>query len=104
MIESVLFTSDADDDIAEAFKWYEQRGTGLGEDFLRRIDACVSGIKRYPTANRVVFDTFRRAHVRRFPFEIYYEINAEKVIIHYVFHTAQHPQKWRDRLTHPRKN
>ena len=70
MIERVIFTSEADDDVAASYDWYESQEPGLGEDFLRSIEACVRGFQRHPEMYPVVIDEFRRAPIRRFPFEI----------------------------------
>jgi hypothetical protein len=43
MIERVIFTPEADDDVAGSYDWYESQEPGLGEDFLRSVEACVSG-------------------------------------------------------------
>ena len=48
MIERVIFISEADDDVAASYDWYESREPGLGEEFLRSIEACVRGIQRHP--------------------------------------------------------
>ncbi len=48
MIERVIFTPEADDDVAGSYDWYESREPGLGEDFLRSVEACVRGIQRHP--------------------------------------------------------
>ncbi len=48
MIERVVFTPESDADVAGAYDWYESREPGLGEDFLRSVEACVSGIQRHP--------------------------------------------------------
>jgi len=46
----------------------------------------------------VVFETYRRALVRRFPYAVFYEYADEKVIVYCVMHTARDPNKWRERL------
>lgn len=48
MIERVIFTPEADDDVVGSYDWYEGREPGLGEDFLRSVEACVRGIQRHP--------------------------------------------------------
>jgi len=48
MIERVIFTPEADDDVAASYDWYESQEPGLGEDSLRSVAACVSGIQRHP--------------------------------------------------------
>ena len=39
MIERVIYTEEADDEVAESYTWYESREPGLGEDFLRCVGA-----------------------------------------------------------------
>jgi len=98
MIERVIYTPEADDDVAEAYNWYEGCEPGLGEDFLRCIEACVQTIQRHPQLYPIAIDKFRRALVRRFPFEVFYEVAGKSLIVYSVFHCSQDPQKWRDRL------
>ena len=100
MIEVVQFTPEADDDFAVAYAWYEEREPGLGEEFLRAIEACIRGIQRHPEMYPVAVDEFRRAPIRRFPFEIFYEVSAESIAVYSIFHCSQDPQKWRERLGH----
>jgi len=98
MIERVIFTPEADDDVAESYSWYESREPGLGEDFLRCIEGSIRGIQRHPEMYPIAVDEFRRAPIRRFPFEIFYEPSAGAITIYSVFHCSQDPQKWRERL------
>lgn len=98
MIERVIYTEEADDDIAESYDWYESREPGLGEDFLRCVEACVLTIQRHPHIFPVAVDEFRRAPIRRFPYEIFYEPAPHRIDIYAVFHCSQDPQKWRKRL------
>ena len=98
MIDPVLFTPEADDDVVGAYDWYESREPGLGEDFLRSVEACVRGIQRHPEMYLAAIDEFRRAPIRRFPFEIVYELTIDSITIYSVFHCSQDPEKWRKRL------
>jgi plasmid stabilization system protein ParE len=100
MIERVTYTPEADDDIAESYDWYESREPGLDEDFLRCFEACVLGIQRHPELYPVAVDELRRALIRRFPFEIFYEVTDDCLTVYSVFHCSQDPQKWRKRLGH----
>src|SRR6185312_5774427 len=98
MIRRVIFTPEADDDIAAAYNWYEERQAGLGEEFLRCVEARIQTIQSQPEIYRVAVDEFRRACVRRFPYEIFYEPTDDAIVIYSVFHCSQNPQKWRKRL------
>ena len=92
MIERVIFTPEADDDVGVSYDWYESREPGLGEDFLRSVEACVRGIQRHPEMYPAAIDEFRRAPIRRFPFEIFYELTVDSITIYSVFHCSQDPQ------------
>jgi len=98
MIDRVVFTEEAENDVVSHYAWYEDREPGLGEDFLRCVEACVLAIQRNPRLYPVVLDDFRRALVRRFPFEIFYELAEQAIVIYSVFHSSQYPQKWHNRL------
>ncbi len=98
MIERVIYTSEADDDIAKSYDWYESREPGLGEDFLRCIEACLLTIQRHPHLFPVAVDEFRRELIHRFLFEIFYESTDDCIFVYSVFHCSQDPQKWRKRL------
>ncbi len=97
MIEHVRFTPEAETDVCEAYNWYEDREPGLGEEFLRCVEACLLHIRRHPLLFPVAVDEFRRCYIRRFPYEIFYEV-GEGIVVYSVFHCAQNPDKWRKRL------
>ena len=98
MIEQVIYTPEAALDVAEAYDWYESPEPGLGEDFLRCVEACVLMLQRHPLMGPVAVDTFRHALIRRFPYELFYEPTDDGIVIYSVFHCSQDPEKWRQRL------
>src|SRR5437016_4967805 len=98
MAAELIFAPEAEQDIAEAYGWYEGQRVGLGEDFLSRVDACIQSILRDPESRRVVHEDYRRALVRRFPYAVFYEYVDGVVMVYCVFHTSRDPEKWRQRL------
>jgi plasmid stabilization system protein ParE len=70
----------------------------LGLEFLRCLEATVVSIQRNPLMYPAVFAEYRRALVRRFPYAVFYEVEAERIVIYAVFHCSQDPDKWRARL------
>jgi len=98
MAAELIVAPEAEQDIAEAYAWYERQRVGLGEDFLSRVDACIQGICRAPQAHATVHENYRRGLVRRFPYAVFYEYADEKVTVYCVFHTSRDPEKWRQRL------
>lgn len=85
-------------DLDEAYAWYERQRTGLGEEFLGSVEACIEQICRNPEWCPIVHEQYRRALVRRFPYGIFYDFADQKVTVYAVFHTARDPAKWRQRL------
>lgn len=98
MAAELIVAPEAEQDIAEAYEWYEGKRFGLGEEFLSRVDACIQGILRNPELHRVIYENYRRNLVRRFPYAIFYEYADGVVTVYCVFHTSRDPQKWRLRL------
>jgi len=98
MAAELVLAPEAEEDLAEAYAWYEDHRIGLGEDFLGCVDACLESIRRSPEMYAIVHDSYRRALVRRFPYAVFYEIIGDAVQVYCVFHTARDPNKWRRRL------
>lgn len=85
----------AEHDMAEAGLWYATRRPGTALNFLRSLDAALALISRHPEAGPRQFGAFRRVLVSRFPFGIFYSVEAETVVVHGVFHSSHDPKKIR---------
>jgi plasmid stabilization system protein ParE len=99
MAVELLIAPEAERDITEAYIWYEGRRSGLGEEFLTSVDACLENIRRGPDIYPVVHESYRRSLIRRFPYAVFYEQSGTTVTINAVFHTSRNPDKWRQRLS-----
>jgi len=97
---NLVITPEAEQDVNDAFDWYERRRPGLGDEFLRRVGDCLHSICVIPKGRRLVHANYRRAVVQRFPYVVFYEYSEadDTVTVYSVFHTSQDPKKWRDRL------
>ena len=56
MDADLVLTPEARQDLDEAYDWYEARQTGTGENFLLRVDACISAILRTPEMHAIAFE------------------------------------------------
>lgn len=99
MAAELILTPDAGQDISDAYDWYEQRRTGLGEEFLSCLDATIQSICRTPELYGKAYKDYRRALIRRFPYMVWYESSSNRVTIYSVFHSSRNPAKWRKRLS-----
>jgi len=85
-------------EVEAAFEWYERQQTGLGFEFLNELRAAYQRVVDHPLAYQVLRSGIRRALTRRFPYAIYYSIEAEVLVILAVLHTARDPAQWRKRI------
>ena len=46
ILRDFIILPEAERDASEAYTWYEQQESGLGEEFLRCVDACIRAIRR----------------------------------------------------------
>jgi plasmid stabilization system protein ParE len=98
MAVELIVVPEVEEDIAQAYDWYESQRTGLDEEFLSRVDACVRSVLRNPEMHSVVHENYRRALVRRFPYAVFYEYSDGVATVYCVFDCARDPDKWRRRL------
>jgi plasmid stabilization system protein ParE len=77
----------------EAYQWYEEQQTGLGDIFLHEIENCYDKIEVWPSSYAKIKKNYRQIILRTFPYVIVFEILKQEVIIYAVFHTSRRPQK-----------
>ena len=95
----ILVRPEAEAEVQQAFDWYEEQSKGLGLEFLRSIEACLSGITRNPFAYKVVkIPSVRRAVVRRFPYSLFYLVDDDVIVVIAVFNVKRRPKDWLRRL------
>ncbi len=96
----VIVRPEAEDDLKEAFSWYEDRRAGLGYDFLLQVDAAISFITRDPEIHPIEYKGTRKHLIKRFPYKIVYLVDGkkEKVIILAVIHGRRRPDLTEERI------
>lgn len=72
MSRDLVIRPEAEDEIAEAFDWYEDQMPGLGSAFLLAVEAMLESVRREPRRYPAVFKTVRQALTRRFPCKVLY--------------------------------
>lgn len=60
MPADLIISPEVQQDLAEAYAWYEGQRSGLGEEFLTCVEACVHGICRLPGSRPAVRKNYRR--------------------------------------------
>ncbi len=67
---SIEIFQTATDDLQEAFDWYEEQSTGLGERFVNQVDDYLDLIRKNPYQFAIQFSGKYRicAYLGHFPF------------------------------------
>ena len=98
MSRRLVVRPEAEAEMTEAFDWYEDRVPGLGSEYLLCVDAVLHGILRSPELHPRIHKNARRALTRRFPYEIIFVEDDERIVVLSVFHAKRNPKRWQDRL------
>ncbi len=97
MTYEVRIRPEAEEDLKEAYSYFEQCRIGLGADFMLCIEDSLSKISRNPEQYPLVYNVLHRTLVRRFPYGIFYKIHGDIVVVFAIMHCAREPKKWRSR-------
>ena len=88
---------EAELDALEAASWYDGEREGLGSEFLVELRATFARIEEGPGRFPLVFMEFRRAILHRFPFGVFFIVEAERAIVLAITHLHRHPSAWQRR-------
>jgi toxin ParE1/3/4 len=94
----LIYHPAAEAELIEAARFYEQRVSTLGAQFLEAADRAISDIIDAPDRCRIIEADVRRYMMRRFPYAIYYRALPEHIRILAFKHHSRHPDYWRHRL------
>lgn len=93
-----IIRPEAEADLAEGFDWYEERRSGLGEEFLNEVQTRLRKIEENPLRHAVVYRNARQALIRRFPYKVLYLFEGDRVEVLGVVHVKRQPQFWQKRV------
>ena len=94
----VIIRPEAENDLKEAFSWYEDKRPGIGYDFLLHVDAGIKFIEGNPEVCSSIYKGTRKYIVRRFPYKIIYHLEGKKIIILAVIHGRRNSALIKERI------
>lgn len=74
------------DEVSDAYLYYQNQKSTLGDAFLEALDDIFNLILDNPYLYLVEFEQVRKALLQKFPFSIYFEIVEEQILVYSVFH------------------
>jgi toxin ParE1/3/4 len=96
-VSRAILLAEAREDALEAFRWYEKERRGLGKVFRASLNDTIQRIRRSPLASAVVYRDLRRALVDRFPYGVFYRVQAGSIIVVGIIHGHREPSTWQRR-------
>jgi plasmid stabilization system protein ParE len=88
---------EAEQELREAFDWYEAQRQGLGDEFVEEFRRAVARIIAFPRAWQRLSKRTRRCRLNRFPYGVVYQLRREAILIVAVIHLHRRPGYWRGR-------
>lgn len=85
-------------DIRAAARRYELQQPGLGREFVAEVDAALNRVAENPLQYQVLHREARRAIVHRFPYGVFYRIEASNIVVFCVSHLHRDPAWWKARV------
>jgi plasmid stabilization system protein ParE len=99
---NLTILDQAKQDLVDGFRFYEIQGVGVGDYFLDSAYAEIDSLVIHAGIHRVVAG-FHRLLVRRFPFAIYYRLEADTVMVWAVVDCRRKPSFIKSKLTLKRR-
>ena len=90
----LIIRPEAETDIDDIYRWYEQRRKGLGRAFMIELDRLLSSIQQGPKMFPRAHKELRRALLKKFPYAVFYTLRADEIVISAVFHQSRDPLRW----------
>ena len=87
----------AQKELREAAQWYDGERSGLGDEFLDAVRDTLDRIAEGPQRFPVIHEDVRCALVPRFPYQIFYASEPDRLDVFAVFHSSRHPDAWKGR-------
>jgi plasmid stabilization system protein ParE len=97
MIHRPIIRAQAEADITDAAIWYHNRQAGLGEEFLAEVQAAIERAAANPRHHRRLRrrPEVRRVATPRFPFQIFFIVRPDNIVVFRVLHAARHDREWK---------
>ena len=94
----VIFHPEAHAEMIEQARYYENKSSDLGGDFLDAVEETTVRIAQSPQAGAIDRANIRKRLVSGFPFTLLYEIQPDRIFIAAVMHQHRRPGYWRKRV------
>lgn len=84
----IEFTRSANEDLENAFSWYENERVGLGWEFRNEVALCIEKITNDKIRYQIYYADIHKIFITRFPYLLYFKKYEpeKKIVIGAVLH------------------
>jgi plasmid stabilization system protein ParE len=97
-VRTVTFVDAAGEELREVVSFVYRQAPGRDDRFLTELGHAVERLAENPYVGPLVVPEIRRPGLRRFPYNLVYEVRASDIYILAVAHQRRDPGYWRGRL------
>jgi plasmid stabilization system protein ParE len=94
----IIIKPEAENDFVQIKEWYEDSSLGLGSKFSDKFIDTLKKISNNPYYCFNVGFGYRRAYINSFPYNIFFRIENNIVIVLGIFHQHRDPEAWQERI------
>ena len=95
---NVTYHPEAEVELRDAARYYEEQLPRLGERFLDAANLAVESIVQSPRIYRIVESNIHLCLMQRFPYAIYFRVLPDQIRILAWKHHSRNPEYWKKRL------
>lgn len=90
----IIVRREAQLEVQEAFRYYQEITEGLGFEFVRSLDAALQLIKRNPSIYQKIYKETRRVLLRKFPYAVFYIAEEKRIVVIACLHQKRSEVDW----------
>ena len=94
---ALVVSSEAEAELTEARESYRAISPALERRFRTEVDAVIASVLTNPYQFAVVYKSFRRALLKRFPYFVVFTVFGDTVVVFGFIHVRRDPQVWQSR-------
>ena len=98
MTPQLIVSLEARADMAEAIRWFRDISPHLAERFEGELETVLQSVVDHPEHRPIVYKSFRRALLRRFPYSVYYRVKHSVILVLAVIHQSRDESTWKRRI------
>lgn len=90
---SIAYNPIALEEYEQSIEWYAARSIKASENFIIDVQESIEEIKRNPTQFKSRYKKFYETTLKKYPFDIIYIIEKERIVILSIYHQKRNPKK-----------